>query len=137
MLGRTFSKPDLRHERGEDLRNECGMNRTKMSVSSGVSRREFLAGAAGVAAVWAINSSALFASAPSSLHFGYAEITWGDNVEQGIQDISSVGYPGIQLRANVVGTYEPAALAAELAKAKLTFVALSSGAVSGNPVGWD
>src|ERR1700728_5065638 len=101
------------------------MNRTKMSASSDVSRREFLAGATGVAAVLAVNPSALFASAPSGRHFGYAEISWGDNVEQGIQDISSVGYPGIQLRANVVGTYQPAALAAELAKAKLTFVALS------------
>jgi inosose dehydratase len=111
------------------------MNRATMD--SGVSRREFLAGATGLAAVSIINPSALFASVPSGLHFGYAGITWGNNVEEGIQDISSVGYRGIQLRANAVPMYQPAALAAELANAKLTFVALSSGNVSGDPADWE
>jgi inosose dehydratase len=98
-----------------------------------VSRRKFLAGAAGVAAVSALRPSALFAAAPGGLHFGYAAITWGNNVEDSIRDISSVGYRGIQLRANAVPMYQPAALVAELAKAKLTFVALSSGNVVSDP----
>jgi inosose dehydratase len=98
-------------------------------TGGGVSRREFLAGVAGIAALSAAGTADLFAATSSGLHFGYAAITWGSNVEGSIQDISSVGFRGIQLRANAVPMYQPAALKAELAKAKLTFVALSSGDV--------
>ena len=38
--------------------------------------------------------------APFELHIGYASITWGGNDRQAIEDISSVGYPGIQIRSN-------------------------------------
>src|ERR1700688_4798337 len=40
--------------------------------------------------------------APSEIHFGYAAITWGGNDRQAIEDISSLGYPGIQIRSNAI-----------------------------------
>jgi inosose dehydratase len=59
---------------------------------------------------------------------GYAAITWGGNDTQAIDDISALGYPGIQLRANVVKEFpDPHALRDLLAKHKLEFVAFSSG----------
>ena len=42
------------------------------------------------------------APAPFELHIGYASITWGGNDRQAIEDISSVGYPGIQVRSNAI-----------------------------------
>lgn len=63
-----------------------------------------------------------------SLKIGCASITWGGNDGQAIQQIAAVGYPGIQLRANVVEEHpDPKTLAEALAQHKLTFVALSSG----------
>jgi len=65
---------------------------------------------------------------PMKIQIGYAAITWKENDNQAIEDISAVGYPGIQLRANVLGEYpDPHALKDVLAKHHLTFVALSSG----------
>lgn len=65
---------------------------------------------------------------PMKIQIGYAAITWKENDSQAIDDISAVGYPGIQLRANVLGEYShPHALKDVLAKHNLTFVALSSG----------
>jgi inosose dehydratase len=61
------------------------------------------------------------------LRFGYAAITWGNQERQAIDDISAVGYPGIQFRANVLTDFKPAELRDLLAQHKLTFVALSSG----------
>jgi len=70
-----------------------------------------------------------------AIKFGYAAITWGGNDEQAIEDISAVGFPGIQLRAGVLARYgdRPAALRDLLAHHGLTFVALSSGNVSIDP----
>lgn len=64
-----------------------------------------------------------------------AAITWGGNDEQAIEDISAVGFPGIQLRAGVLSRFgdRPAALRDLLARHRLTFVALSSGNVSIDP----
>ncbi len=63
-----------------------------------------------------------------SLKVGCAAITWGGNDGQAIEQIAALGYPGIQLRANVVEEHpDPKALAAALLQHKLTFVALSSG----------
>ena len=62
---------------------------------------------------------------------GYAAITWGGNDRQAIDDISSLGYAGIQLRSNVLAQFgdRPAELRALLAEHRLTFVALSSGSI--------
>lgn len=62
------------------------------------------------------------------LRVGCAAITWGGNDEQAIEQIAAAGYPGIQLRANVLKQHpDPKTLAAALAEHKLTLVALSSG----------
>ncbi len=65
---------------------------------------------------------------PSEFHLGYASITWGGDDRQAIDDISALGFPGIQLRSNVIAAFEAAALKELLQKRHLTFVALSSGA---------
>jgi inosose dehydratase len=62
------------------------------------------------------------------LRVGYAAITWDGHDGEAIEQISAVGYPGIQLRANVLKEHpDPKTLGAALAEHKLTFVALSSG----------
>ncbi len=64
---------------------------------------------------------------PSALKIGYAAITWDGKDKEAIDDISALGYPGIQLRANALTEFpDPAALKDILAKHRLTFVALSS-----------
>lgn len=119
-----------------------------------LSRRQFLYAAGSVAAASAVPqtahalpSSALFnlpgnlpsfsdkqAYGPSRIHIGYAAITWGDNLTQAISDISSLGYKGIQLRANAVKLFaDPVALKEELAGANLSFTALSSGDIALDP----
>jgi inosose dehydratase len=64
----------------------------------------------------------------TSLKIGCAAITWGGKDAEAMAQIAALGYPGIQLRANVVEEYPEAnALAAALAEHTLTLVALSSG----------
>jgi len=65
------------------------------------------------------------------MKYGYAAITWGNDVIQAIDDVAAVGFRGIQLRTGD-GTLarwgdKPAALGQLLAKRSLTLVALSSG----------
>jgi inosose dehydratase len=69
------------------------------------------------------------------LRLGYASITWNENDAQAIDEISALGFPGIQLRSNVLATLgrDPHALRDLLARHHLTFVALSSGNVSIDP----
>ena len=121
-----------------------------------ISRRAFVAGAGAAAAALAASRieamDALFEAplyppmdlsyfdtpvspAPAEIRLGYASITWGGKDLDAVADIAAAGYPGIQLRSNIVPAYEqrPQALADELAKHHLTFVALSSGAVSIDP----
>ena len=112
-------------------------------------RREFLAGLGAAAAAVSIPGHAAHALAgdsllyppadlsyfdipihrgPMKIQIGYAAITWKENDKQAIEDISAVGYPGIQLRANALEEYpDPHALKDALAKHNLAFVALSSG----------
>ncbi|MGB8476953.1 MAG: sugar phosphate isomerase/epimerase [Candidatus Acidiferrum sp.] len=74
------------------------------------------------------------APAPFELHVGYASITWGGNDRQAIQDISSVGYSGIQIRSNAVKEFgSGSALREVLDKYRLKMVALSSGNLSIDP----
>jgi inosose dehydratase len=78
-------------------------------------------------------SRALFAA--SSMKFGYAAITWGADVTKAIDDISDVGFRGIQLRSEAFAQFgdRPAALRDILARRRLTLVALSSGNISIDP----
>jgi inosose dehydratase len=69
--------------------------------------------------------------AGSSIRFGYAAITWEGNDVQAINDISELGFPGIQLRSNILKDFgdRPGALRDLLAQHKLERVAFSSGGV--------
>src|SRR5271168_1575524 len=115
-------------------------------------RREFLAGM-GVLAAAAVMPEALLAArerlyppmdlsyfdtplspAAFELHLGYAAITWGGNDRQAIEDISSVGFQGIQVRSNSVEEFgSGAALREVLDTHHLKMVALSSGNISIDP----
>jgi inosose dehydratase len=116
------------------------------------SRREFIAGmgvltaAAAVPAGWLAARERLYPSvdlsyfdapippAPFELHIGYAAITWGGNDRQAIEDIASVGFPGIQIRSNSVQEFgSGAALRELLDKNHIKMIALSSGNLSIDP----
>jgi len=66
------------------------------------------------------------------IRFGYAAITWNGNDVQAIKEISELGFPGIQLRSNILKDFgdRPAALRDLLEQNRLEMVALSSGGVS-------
>jgi len=69
--------------------------------------------------------------AAASIKYGYAAITWGNAIAQAIDDISALGYRGIQLRAGD-GTLDqfgdkPSALRDMLAQKHLTMAVFSSG----------
>jgi inosose dehydratase len=95
-------------------------------------RRTFLARA--VAGTAAANfSRAGMAAANPGIRFGYAAMTWGKEERQAIDDISAVGYEGIQFRMDAVTDFKPGELRGILAQHRLTFVALSSGEVDIDP----
>ena len=106
-----------------------------------ISRRDFLAaiGATGTAALLGRHALALSpstgAAAPGDIKFGYAAITWEGDDLKAIEDISAVGFKGIQLRSPIIEKFgdKPAALKELLAKHRLTMVALSSGNVRIDP----
>jgi inosose dehydratase len=71
----------------------------------------------------------------ASMKFGYAAITWGANVTQAIDDISALGFRGIQLRSEAFAQFgsRPAALRELLEQHKLKMAVLSSGNLSIDP----
>ena len=71
---------------------------------------------------------------PSEIHWGYAAITWNGNDRQAIDDISALGFPGIQLRSNCIQEFGNAAAVLDLLnKHHLKLVALSSGDLKIDP----
>jgi inosose dehydratase len=74
-------------------------------------------------------------AAPGDIQFGYAAITWQGQDRQAIEDVSAVGFKGIQLRTSALPEFgdKPAALKELLAKHRLTMVAFSSGNVRIEP----
>jgi inosose dehydratase len=66
---------------------------------------------------------------------GYSAITWGGKDEQAIEELSALGYAGIQLRANTYVKYKdnPAEIKALLDAKKLSLVMFSSGNVEIDP----
>ncbi len=97
------------------------------------SRREFLA-AAGASAFAA---NARFSPGPavrSDFKIGYHAITWGDKLEQAIDEISELGFRGIQIRAADYRKYANRASEFKdlMAAKKLTVVSISSGGVTVN-----
>jgi inosose dehydratase len=73
--------------------------------------------------------------APAEIRFGCAAMTWGGKDVQAIEEISDLGYRGIQLRANILSEFgqRPQALKEMLLRHRLEFVALSSGGVRTTP----
>src|SRR5262249_34643451 len=121
-----------------------------------ITRRNFLAGLGAAAAAsaassvpaWALFDPPLYppidlsyfdtpiTPAPADIRLGYASITWDGNDRQAIEDISALGFQGIQLRANVIKDFSSAAeLKDLLQKHQLTMVALSSGGVRSDAAG--
>lgn len=98
-------------------------------MSRSLSRRTFLT-SLGALACNAVPSFPATADQANRIRFGYTAMTWGNEERQAIDDIASVGFSGIQFRANAVTDFKPAELRGLLAQHKLTFVALSSGDVS-------
>ncbi len=66
---------------------------------------------------------------------GYSAITWGGKDEQAIEELSALGYAGIQLRANTYAKYKdnPAEIKALLDAKKLSLVMFSCGNVEIDP----
>ena len=73
--------------------------------------------------------------APSDIKIGYASITWDGDELKAIDDIAALGFPGIQIRSNILEQFgsRPGELRDVLARHHLTFVALSSGGVRIEP----
>jgi inosose dehydratase len=97
-------------------------------MNAHVSRRTFVGGLGAVAAVSTLPAFA--APKGGDIRFGYTAMTWGAAERQAVDDISAVGFPGIQFRIDAVTEFKPEELKDLLAQHKLTFVALSSGEVS-------
>jgi inosose dehydratase len=111
-----------------------------------IPRRDFLAGVGAAAAASCVPFQTLRARAllypprdlsyfdtpispgPPEIHWGYAAITWDGNDRQAIEDISSLGFSGIQLRSNCIQEFGSASAVLDLLnKHHLKLVALSSG----------
>ena len=99
-------------------------------MPAALTRRDFLL-TTGAAVVLA---PALRAAA-ARITVGYAAITWGGNDVQAIEDVSSLGFKGIQLRSSAVDRFadKPAELKALLAQHHLTMAVLSSGNIRLDP----
>jgi inosose dehydratase len=117
-------------------------------MNTRIPRREFLAGMAALAASSGLAGEELRARGllyppvdlsyfdtpippgPSEIHYGYAAITWGGHDRQAVDDISALGFRGIQIRSNAIEEFgSPQPLRELLAKHNLDFVALSSGGI--------
>jgi inosose dehydratase len=74
-------------------------------------------------------------AADSAMRFGYAAITWGNALDQAIDDIAAVGFRGIQLRGEAFAQFgdRRAVLREQLERHKLAFAVLSSGNLSIDP----
>ena len=112
------------------------------------SRRRFLGTFSGTAVALAIadlttakSALARFAApaagATADIRIGYASITWGGKAQQAIDDISAVGYHGIQLRSDDIKQFQPLVLRGELRQKRLELVALSSGNLHIDPASHD
>src|SRR5882724_13406672 len=125
------------------------MPRRSCRMNLRIPRREFIGGMAALAAASCLPIEVLRARerlyppvdlsyfdtpippGPSEIHYGYAAITWGGNDRQAIDDVSALGFHGIQIRSNAIEEFgSPQLLRDLLAKHNLSFVALSSGGIN-------
>jgi inosose dehydratase len=95
-------------------------------------RREFLVKSSLFSAALALPFSI---QAKKIYSLGYSSITWSGQDEQAIKDIASLGFKGIQLRANTFAKYgeNPAALKSLIDQAGLDLCMFSSGSVEIDP----
>ncbi|ALJ00045.1 sugar phosphate isomerase/epimerase family protein [Rufibacter tibetensis] len=102
-------------------------------MASEISRREFMlkagVGALVLPALSCVSINSAGSVSVPGMKVGYASITWGGNDLQAIKDISSLGFKGIQLRANTFREYgeRPDALRDLLKTHKLELCMFSSG----------
>ena len=96
-------------------------------------RREFLVKSSLFSAALALPFSI---QVKKTYSLGYSSITWSGQDEQAIKDIASLGFKGIQLRANTFAKYgeNPAALKSLIDQAGLDLCMFSSGSVEIDPV---
>jgi len=103
-------------------------------MNHSASRRNFLINSASIASAATLAPRTLFAASPlANVRYGYTAMTWSKEEKQAIEDISALGFPGIQFRIDAVTEFKPAELRDTLAQHKLAFVALSSGEVNIDP----
>jgi inosose dehydratase len=106
--------------------------------SRGISRRGFLGATLAATLPW---PQSVWAGLPSgfAVKLGYASITWGgpqgESSEQAIEDVSAVGFKGIQLRSSVIPKYpdNPEALKKLLDAKGLELSCFSSGQIQDAP----
>jgi inosose dehydratase len=100
-----------------------------------VTRREFLGTLGAAAATSVVSGFGRTIDAASSMRFGYAAITWGNALDQAMDDIAAVGFRAIQLRGEAFTQFgdRPAVLREQLDRHKLAFAVLSSGNLSIDP----
>jgi inosose dehydratase len=104
---------------------------------SDLGRREFvsLLAASWISPSWISRLKPGAADGAAGIKLGYAAITWGGDDPKAIEDVSAVGFKGIQLRASAFDRWgkTPADLKALLAKNRLAFPVLSSGNLNYQP----
>lgn len=105
-----------------------------------VNRRQFLHSAGLSALALSVGADVLAdsfrnTSGLSGLKIAYSAITWGGNDAKAIDDLSALGYHGVQLRANTFGPYKakPSELKALLDQHNLKLAMFSSGNVEIDP----
>lgn len=94
------------------------------------SRRTFLAQLGALSAAPLLGFGSIPADpVAAAIKFGYSAITWGDDIERAIREIASLGFTGIQLRANAFAKWgqKPEELKKLLDDARLELVMFSSG----------
>jgi inosose dehydratase len=100
------------------------------------SRREFLVGAgASLAAAQSGISALALGTTDYEFKVGYHAITWGDKTEQAIDEISELGFKGIQIGDGDYRKYanRPSEFKDLMAAKNLAVVALSTGDLTINP----
>jgi inosose dehydratase len=102
---------------------------------SDLGRREFLAALGVLSSGFRLKAEATGVTAEGRIRVGYAAITWGGDDTKAIEEVSEVGFKGIQLRASAFDAFgsRPAVLRDLLAKHGLTFAVLSSGNLKYQP----
>jgi inosose dehydratase len=95
-------------------------------MSAAITRRKFITRSAMASMALPLLS---YLPGKDDIRFGYSAITWGGNDVQAIKDISSLGFKGIQLRANTYPAYKdkPEVLKQMLSSAGLELAMFSSG----------